>query len=146
MLERHRPLAPRARAAAGGGAAGAAWPDVHGTSCGLDREPHMFEHTFDGMGVSEGRSQRMLRTTIGPDDAATVGELLRELGQGVGTPEELRDAAIYWSAAIDPDMECADLQTIAWLLRDASAQRRVPTAKRDRARYWAAYLEGRMAS
>ncbi len=67
----------------------------------------------------------MLRTTIGPDDAATVGELLRELGQGVGTPEELRDAAIY---------------------RDASAQRRVPTAKRDRARYWAAYLEGRMAS
>jgi len=98
------------------------------------------------VGVSEGRSQRMLRTTIGPDDAATVGELLRELGQGVGTPEELRDAAIYWSAAIDPDMECADLQTIAWLLRDASAQRRVPTAKRDRARYWAAYLEGRMAS
>jgi len=120
---------------------------AHGVSRGLDREPSMVEHMFDsGGGVSEGRSQRMLRTTIGPDDAATVGELLRELGQGVGTPEELRDAAIYWSAAIDPDMECADLQTIAWLLRDASAQRRVPTAKRDRARYWAAYLEGRMAS
>jgi hypothetical protein len=65
-----------------------------------------------------------------PDDAATVGELLREIGQGRATPEELRDAAIYWSAAIDPDMECADLQTIAWLLRDASAHRRVrpPTA------------------
>jgi hypothetical protein len=108
----------------------------------------MFEHMFDGqrIGVSEGRSQGMLRTTIGPDDAATVGELLRELGEGAGTPEELRDAALYWSVAIDPDMECADLQTIAWLLRDASAQRRVPTAKRDRARYWAAYLEGRMAS
>jgi hypothetical protein len=57
----------------------------------------------------------LMRTTIGPDDAATVGELLRELGQGRSTPEELRDAAIYWSAAIDPDMECADLQTIAWL-------------------------------
>ena len=88
----------------------------------------------------------LMRTTIGLDDAATVGELLRELGQSRATPEELRDAAIYWSAAIDPDMECADLQTIAWLLRDASAQRRVPAAKRDRARYWAAYLEGRMAS
>ena len=88
----------------------------------------------------------LMRTTIGPDDAATVGELLRELGQGRSTPEELRDAAIYWSAAIDADMECADLQTIAWLHRDASAPRRVPTAVRDRARYWAAYLEGRMAS
>jgi hypothetical protein len=88
----------------------------------------------------------MLRTTIGHDDAATVGELLRDIGQGGGTPEELRDAAIYWSAAIDPDMESADLQTIAWLLRDASAHRRVPTANRDRARYWAAYIEGRMAS
>ena len=87
----------------------------------------------------------LMRTMIGQDDAATVGELLREIGQGRGTPQELRDAAIYWSAAIDPDMECADLQTIAWLLRDASAHRRVPTAGRDRARYWAAYLEGRMA-
>jgi hypothetical protein len=86
----------------------------------------------------------LMRTRIGQDDAATVGELLREIGQGPGTPEELRDAAIYWSAAIDPDMECADLQTIAWLLRDASSHRRVPN--RDRARYWAAYLEGRMAS
>ncbi|HYY78310.1 MAG TPA: hypothetical protein VFD04_03885 [Actinomycetes bacterium] len=88
----------------------------------------------------------MLRTTIGLDDVATVGELLREIGQGRGTPEELRDAAIYWSAAIDPDMECADLQTIAWLLRDASSQRRIPAPRRDLARYWAAYLEGRMAS
>jgi hypothetical protein len=88
----------------------------------------------------------MLRTTIGLDDVATVGELLREIGQGRGTPEELRDAAIYWSAAIDPDMECADLQTIAWLLRDASSQRRIPAPRRDQARYWAAYLEGRMAS
>ena len=100
-----------------------------------------------GLGTHRGRSRRMLmRTTIGPDDAATVGELLREIGQGRTTPEELRDAAIYWSVAIDPDMECADLQTIAWLLRDASAHRRIPTAERDRARYWAAYLEGRMAS
>jgi hypothetical protein len=109
----------------------------------------MIEHTFEQRvsARSEGRSRRMLmRTTIGLDDAATVGELLREIGQGRGTPEELRDAAIYWSAAIDPDMECADLQTVAWLLRDASAHRRVPTADRDRARYWAAYLEGRMAS
>jgi len=89
---------------------------------------------------------RSMRTHIGPDDAATVGELLRQLGQGAGTPEELRDAAIYWSAAIDPDMECADLQTIAWLLRDASVQRRIPRGPRDRARYWAAYLEGRMSS
>ena len=88
----------------------------------------------------------LMKTTIGPDDAATVGELLREIGQGRGTPEELRDAAVYWSAAIDPDMECADLQTIAWLLRDASSHRRVPVPNRDRARYWAAYLEGRMAS
>ena len=88
----------------------------------------------------------MLRTTIGLDDVATVGELLREIGQGRGTPEELRDAAVYWSAAIDPDMECADLQTIAWLLRDASSQRRIPAPRRDLARYWAAYLEGRMAS
>jgi hypothetical protein len=88
----------------------------------------------------------LMRTRIGQDDAATVGELLREIGQGPGTPEELRDAAIYWSAAIDPDMECADLQTIAWLLRDAGSHRRVPTPDRDRARYWAAYLEGRMAS
>ena len=88
----------------------------------------------------------LMRTMIGLDVAATGGELLREIGQGRGTPEELRDAAIYWSAAIDPDMECADLQTIAWLLRDASAHRRVPTPERDRARYWAAYLEGRMAS
>jgi hypothetical protein len=88
----------------------------------------------------------MLRTTIGLDDVATVGELLREIGQGRGTPEELRDAAIYWSAAIDPDMECVDLQTIAWLLRDASSQRRIPAPRRDLARYWAAYLEGRMAS
>ena len=87
-----------------------------------------------------------MRTAIGPDDAAVIGELLRELGQGVGTPEELRDAAVYWSAAIDPDMEHADLATVAWLLRDASGQRRVPTAKRDRARYWAAYLERRMVS
>jgi hypothetical protein len=61
----------------------------------------------------------LMRTTIGPDDAATVGELLREIGQGRTTPEELRDA---------------------------SAHRRVPIAERDRARYWAAYLEGRMAS
>ena len=88
----------------------------------------------------------LMRTRIGQDDAATVGELLREIGQGPSTPEELRDAAIYWSAAIDPDMECADLQTIAWLLRDASSHRRVPMPDRDRARYWAAYLEGRMAS
>lgn len=88
----------------------------------------------------------LMRTTIGLDDAATVGELLREIGQCRGTPEELRDAAIYWSAAIDPDMECADLQTVAWLLRDASSHRRVPVPNRDRARYWAAYLEGRMAS
>ena len=85
-------------------------------------------------------------TRIGPDDAATVGELLREIGISIGTLEELRDAAIYWSAAIDPDMECADLQTIAWLLRDASNWRRIPVAKRDRARYWATYLEGRMVS
>jgi hypothetical protein len=83
---------------------------------------------------------------IGPDDAATVGELLRGIATDRGTPEELRDAAVYWSAAIDPDMECADLQTIAWLLRDASAHRRIPTATRDRARYWATYLEGRMVS
>jgi UTP:GlnB (protein PII) uridylyltransferase len=88
----------------------------------------------------------MLRTTIDRDDVATVGELLAEIGQGRGTPDELRDAAIYWSAAIDAEMECADLQTIAWLLRDASAQWRIPPPRRDRARYWAAYLEGRMAS
>jgi len=84
------------------------------------------------------------RTTIGPDDAAVIGELLSELGTHIATPEELRDAAVYWSAVIDPDMEHADLQTIAWLLRDASAQRRVPTARRDLARYWAGYLEGRL--
>jgi hypothetical protein len=82
---------------------------------------------------------------LGPDDAATVGELLRELARSAGIPAELRDAAIYWSAAIDPDMEHADLQTIAWLLRDASAQRRVPVAKRDQARYWATYIEARCA-
>ena len=54
---------------------------------------------------------------IGPDDAATVAELLREIA-----------------------MEHADLATVAWLLRDASAQRRMPVAMRDRARYWATYL------
>jgi hypothetical protein len=85
-------------------------------------------------------------TTIGPDDATTVGELLREIGQHRATPEELRDAAIYWSAALDPDMEAADLQTVAWLLRDASTHRRVSTPNRDRARYWATYLEGRLVS
>ena len=87
-----------------------------------------------------------MRTTISPDAVAAIGELLSELGQGMGMPEELRDAAVYWSAAIDPDMELPDLATVAWLLRDASAQRRVPTAKRDLARYWSAYLEGRMVS
>ena len=76
-----------------------------------------------------------------PDDAATAGAA--EIGQGRARPG--RDAAIYWSAAIDGH-GCADLQTIAWLLRDASSHRRVPVPDRDRARYWAAYLEGRMAS
>jgi hypothetical protein len=85
----------------------------------------------------------MRRSVLAPDDAFTIGELLREIATNRGTPEELRDAAIYWSAAIDPDMERADLQTVAWLLRDASTQRRIPAAKRNRARYWAAYLEGR---
>lgn len=85
-------------------------------------------------------------TTIGPDDAHTLGELLRDIGRGRGTPEELRDAAIYWSAAIDPDMEPADVQTVAWLLRDASTHRRIPRSNRDRARYWAAYLEARLTT
>ena len=172
-VRRHHPADPEALASAGLAGvraapepvgSGAAWPPAPAPSppcwppapspstdaaSGLDSWAPLIEHTFEKR-VSErteGRSRRMLmRTTIGPDDAATVGELLREIGQGRGTPEELRDAAVYWSAAIDPDMECADLQTIAWLLRDASAHRRVPTAERDRARYWAAYLEGRMAS
>jgi hypothetical protein len=81
-----------------------------------------------------------MQATIGPDDAATVAELLRLIGQHRKTGEELRDAAIYWSAALDPDMEAADLQTVAWLLRDASASA-LDIATRDRARYWATYLE-----
>jgi hypothetical protein len=84
--------------------------------------------------------------SIGPDDAATLSELLREVGISRATPEELRDAAIYWSAAMDPEMEDADLQTVAWLLRDTSTSRRTPIATRDRCRYWAGYLEGRLAS
>ena len=87
----------------------------------------------------------LMRPRISPDDAFTIGELLRQIGQDRRTPEELRDAAIYWSAAIDPEMEHADLQTIAWLLRDASTHRRIPSAAREYARYWAAYVEGRLS-
>ena len=119
------------------------WPST-GSASGLDCAL-VIEHMFEQW-VSE-------RTEEEPADADEDDDRPGRRGHrwgaaardrpGQGHPEELRDAAVYWSVAIDPDMECADLQTIAWLLRDASAHRRVPTASRDRARYWAAYLEGR---
>ncbi len=84
-------------------------------------------------------------TLIGPDDAATVSQLLGDIGQGADVPGDIRAAALFWCAEVGPAMDRVDLQTVAWLLRDASAQRRIAPANRDQARYWAAYIEGRMA-
>jgi hypothetical protein len=74
-------------------------------------------------------------------DAANVREVLRLIGQHQRTPEELRDAAIYWSAAMESRMKSADLQAIAELLRDASTERHISSSVRDRARVWAAWVE-----
>jgi uncharacterized protein (UPF0147 family) len=84
-------------------------------------------------------------TIIGPDDAATVSQLLGEIGTGSGVPGDIRAAALFWSSEVSSEMDRVDLQTVAWLLRDASAQRQIPSASRDQARYWAAYIEGRIA-
>jgi hypothetical protein len=88
----------------------------------------------------------VLETTIlGPDDAATVSQLLGEIGHGSGVPGDIRAAALFWSSEVSSEMDRVDLQTVAWLLHDAGAQRRVASASRDQARYWAAYIQGRMA-
>jgi hypothetical protein len=88
----------------------------------------------------------VLETTIlGPDDAATVSQLLGEIGRGSGVPGDIRAAAVFWSSEVSAEMDRVDLQTVAWLLRDAGGQRRVASASRDQARYWAAYIEGRIA-
>jgi hypothetical protein len=85
-----------------------------------------------------------MEATLGPDDATTVAELLRQVGQHRATPVELRDLAVYWSDVLEPDMEAADLQTVAWLLADAAVRRNLwdtlPTPVRDRARYWSLHL------
>jgi len=83
-------------------------------------------------------------TIIGPDDAATVSQLLEEIGHGSAVPADIRAAAQFWSSEVSVEMDRVDLQTVAWLLRDASAQRPVASATRDQARYWAAYVEGRI--
>jgi hypothetical protein len=89
----------------------------------------------------------MLETTtlIEPDDAATVSQLLGDIGQAVGVPADIGAAALFWASEVSHEMDRVDLQTVAWLLRDASAQRGIAPAHRDQARYWAAYIEGRIA-
>jgi hypothetical protein len=93
------------------------------------------------------RGTGMLKMTelIGPDDAATVSQLLGDLGQASEVPRDISAAAQFWASEITPEMDRVDLQTVSWLLRDASAQRRIAPAQRDQARYWAAYIEGRIA-
>jgi hypothetical protein len=90
------------------------------------------------------RSGLVIQPTIGRDDAEAVSGLLREIGLAGGAPNDIADAAGFWSSEVSPEMERGDLQTVAWLLRDASSSRHLPATLRDRARYWAAYLEGRL--
>jgi hypothetical protein len=86
-----------------------------------------------------------MTTLIEPDDAATVSQLLGDIGQGVGVPGDIGAAALFWASEVTHEMDRVDLQTVSWLLRDAAAQRRIAPAHRDQARYWAAYIEGRIA-
>lgn len=90
---------------------------------------------------------------LGPDDRATISELLGEADRATGETADLAAAAAYWCNVLDPALdrdatpptyEPADLQTVAWLLRDLSTSRRLPGPTRDRARYWAAWIEGRL--
>lgn len=89
----------------------------------------------------------MLETTtlIEPDDAATVSQLLGDIGQGADVPGDIGAAARFWASEVTHEMDRVDLQTVSWLLRDAAAHRRVAPAHRDQSRYWAAYIEGRIA-
>jgi hypothetical protein len=93
------------------------------------------------------RGTGMLKMTelIGPDDAATVSQLLGDLGQTSEVPRDISAAAQFWASEVTPGMDRVDLQTVSWLLRDISAQRPIAPAQRDQARYWAAYIEGRIA-
>jgi hypothetical protein len=92
----------------------------------------------------EHRSGLVIQPTIGRDDAVAVRGLLQEVGRASAVPNDVRDAAGFWSAEVGPEMERGDLQTVAWLLRDASSSRHLSAILRDRSRYWAAYLEGRL--
>jgi hypothetical protein len=92
----------------------------------------------------EHRSGLVIQPTIGRDDAVAVRGLLQEVGRASAVPNDVRDAAGFWSSEVGPEMERGDLQTVAWLLRDASSSRHLSAILRDRSRYWAAYLEGRL--
>jgi hypothetical protein len=81
---------------------------------------------------------------IGPRPAASVGGLLRWLGEQRALPADFQANAAYWATAMAGRMDQRDVQTVAWLLLEASGDRRVPFVERRSARHWAAYLEGRM--
>jgi hypothetical protein len=88
---------------------------------------------------------------LNPDDAATIREILTDVGGIEAAADELTDACQYWAACLAPDqldvLEPGDLDTLAYLLRDCDrATLVVPKPTRDRCRYWAGYLEGRAQS
>jgi hypothetical protein len=86
----------------------------------------------------------MASVRIGANGAATVGRLLREIGEGGGLSPDVRRNASRYAAAVRRRMERRDVEMIAWLLRDVSSTGEYPLSRRERARYWAAFLEGRI--
>jgi hypothetical protein len=85
----------------------------------------------------------MSNLKIGARPAASVGDLLRWLGEYRTLPADLQANAAYWATVVADRMDQRDVETVAWLLLEASSDRRVPFAERRSARCWAAYLEGR---
>ena len=86
----------------------------------------------------------MGKVRIGADDAASVEQLLQQIGHHREFPADIRRSANRWNGQVDEKMDRRDVQRIAWLLRDASDRRGAPSAERSVARQWASYLEGRI--
>lgn len=82
---------------------------------------------------------------LDPETVTDLTEQLTLLAHRRRTPEGYRDALIYWSVAVAPDMEPGDLQTVTDLLRDLARDTATNPVDRMPAGRWARELTDRLA-
>jgi hypothetical protein len=86
----------------------------------------------------------MASVRIGSSGAATVGQLLQQIGESDGVAPAVRQDAARYAPAVRSRMDRRDVEGIAAILRAVSSSGLYSASRKERAEYWAAYLEGRI--